>query len=43
MVQMLSLDEVLEWCNRFAKIIGEDLEIDVRPAGETEDPEHAGQ
>ena len=27
-----SLDDVLEWCRCFAKIIGEDLEIDVRPA-----------
>jgi hypothetical protein len=34
MVQMRSLDEVLEWTNRFAKIIGEDLEVDIRLAAE---------
>lgn len=35
MVQMRSLDDVLEWCNRFAKIIDEDMEMDVRLANET--------
>ena len=40
MVQMRSLDEVREGCNRFA-ISGEDLEIDVRLAG-AQDAARAG-
>ena len=43
MVQMRSLDDVLEWCNRVAKIIGEDLELDIRPAGEAKDLAQAEQ
>jgi hypothetical protein len=31
MVEMRSFDELLPWCDRFAKIIGEDLEMDLRP------------
>ena len=34
MVQMRSIDEVIAWTDRFAKIIGEDLEVDLRLAGE---------
>ncbi|HEU4418677.1 MAG TPA: YciI family protein [Planctomycetota bacterium] len=43
MVQMHSLDEVLEWSNRFAKIINEDMEMDIRLAGEAKDAAQAGQ
>jgi hypothetical protein len=43
MVEMSSLDEVLEWCNRFAKIIAEDFELDVRLAGEAGDAAAAGR
>lgn len=31
MVDMRSFDELLPWCDRFARIIGEDLEMDLRP------------
>lgn len=34
MVQMRSRDEVLAWCDRFAQIIGEDFELDIRAAAE---------
>jgi hypothetical protein len=37
MVQMGSLDEMLAWTDRFAKIIAEDLEVDLRLAGEAQD------
>ena len=43
MVQLRSHDDVLEWCSRFAKIIGEDLEVDVRLAREAQDAARAGQ
>ena len=43
MVQMHSLDEVLEWSNRFAKIIAEDMEMDIRLAGEAKDAAQAQQ
>ena len=43
MVQMRSLDDALEWCHRFAKIIGEDLEIDVLLAGAAQDAAQAAQ
>jgi len=33
-LQMRSLDEVLEWTDRYAKILGGNLEVDVRPVGE---------
>lgn len=32
MVEMGSREQLLEWTDRFARIIGEDLEVDLRPA-----------
>jgi len=34
MMQMGSIDQVSEWANRYARIIGGTCEIDVRPVAE---------